>query len=82
MIRLADISAHSKILQPSCGEGVFLEILQNKGYDKLIAYEIDPDSGTTFSFVRYENFVSENIDEKFGLIDICVGRNRENAEWY
>ncbi len=68
MIRLADISVHSKILEPSCGEGVFLEILQNKGYNNLTAYEIDPDLGTTFPFVRYESFVSANIDEKFDLI--------------
>lgn len=68
MLGLADISANSKILEPSCGEGVFLEILQQKGYKNLTAYEIDQDLATEFPFVRYESFVSANIDDKFDLI--------------
>lgn len=68
MLGLADISTNSKILEPSCGEGVFLEILQQKGYKNLTAYEIDQDLATEFPFVRYESFVSANIDDKFDLI--------------
>ncbi|MEZ4905072.1 MAG: N-6 DNA methylase [Spirosomataceae bacterium] len=68
MIGLADISANSKILEPSCGEGVFLEMLQNKGYYHLTAYEIDQELATDFEFVRYESFVSANIEEKFDLV--------------
>jgi len=41
MIGLATISSESKILEPSCGEGVFLELFQKKGYENLTAYEID-----------------------------------------
>ncbi|HRP01879.1 MAG TPA: Eco57I restriction-modification methylase domain-containing protein [Candidatus Kapabacteria bacterium] len=62
------ISANSKILEPSCGEGVFLETLQQKGYNNLDAFEIDPDLATNFPFVCYESFVSANIDDKFDLI--------------
>jgi adenine-specific DNA-methyltransferase len=68
MVSLADISANSKILEPSCGEGIFLKILQQKGYNNLTAYEIDHDLATEFPFVRYESFVSANIDDKFDLI--------------
>ncbi|MBS1759127.1 MAG: N-6 DNA methylase [Bacteroidetes bacterium] len=68
MIDLADTSTNSKILEPSCGEGIFLEILKQKGYNNLTAYEIDQDLATDFSFVRYESFVSADIDEKFDLI--------------
>ena len=68
MIGLADISANSKILEPSCGEGVFLETLQQKGYNNLTAFEIDQDLATDFPFVRYESFVSANLDERFDLI--------------
>lgn len=68
MIGLADISANSKILEPSCGEGVFLEILQQKGYNNLTAFEIDEDLATDFPFVRYESFVSAVLDDKFDLI--------------
>lgn len=31
MIEMADISEKSKILEPSCGEGIFLELLKQKG---------------------------------------------------
>lgn len=68
MIDLADISANSKILEPSCGEGVFLKLLQDKGFNNLTAYEIDEDLAQDFFNVRYESFVSATIDEKFDLI--------------
>jgi adenine-specific DNA-methyltransferase len=68
MVRLANISQNSKILEPSCGEGVFLEILQEKGYNDLTAYEIDQSLATEFPFVRHESFVSANIEEKFDLV--------------
>lgn len=68
MVGLAEISANSKILEPSCGEGIFLEILQKKGYNNLTAYEIDQDLATEFKFVHYESFVSANINDKFDLI--------------
>lgn len=68
MIDLADLSVDSKILEPSCGEGVFLELLQQKGYNHLTAYEIDKDLATGFSFIRYESFVSAKLGETFDLI--------------
>ena len=68
IIGLADISAHSSILEPSCGEGIFLKLLHDKGFDNLTAYEIDPELAQDFSNVRYESFVSAKISEKFDLI--------------
>lgn len=69
MISLADISATSSILEPSSGKGIFLELLQTKGYHNLTAYEIDSDLATThFPFVRHESFISAKIDKKFDLI--------------
>lgn len=68
MVNLADISTNSKILEPSCGEGIFLKTLKQKGYNDLTAYEIDQDLAKEFQFVRYESFVSAKIDEKFDLI--------------
>lgn len=68
MIDLADITQQSNILEPSCGEGVFLELLQQKGFNNLSAYEIDKELATEFPFVRYESFVSAKIDERFDLI--------------
>lgn len=68
MVEMADISRHSRILEPSCGEGVFLEILQQKGYPNLTAFEIDEALAQEFDGVRYESFISAQIDEKFDLI--------------
>ncbi len=69
MVDLADIhDVNLKILEPSCGEGVFLEVLQNRGYNNLTAYEIDENLAAKFPFVRYESFISANINEKFDLI--------------
>lgn len=68
MIDLAELTQKSKILEPSCGEGIFLELLQQKGFHNISAYEIDKDLAKDFSFVTYESFVSAKIDEKFDLI--------------
>ena len=68
MIDMADIYPTSKILEPSCGEGVFLDILQQKGYDNLRAFEIDEKLAKSFNCVRYESFISAKIDERFDLI--------------
>lgn len=68
MIEMADISKNSKILEPSCGEGVFLELLHQKGYSDVTAYEIDNNLAQEFSNIRYESFISAKIEDKFDLI--------------
>ena len=68
MIELAAISTHSSILEPSCGEGIFLKLLYDKGFNNLTAFEIDQELAQDFSNVRYESFVSAQITEKFDLI--------------
>jgi len=68
MLCLADLSADTKVLEPACGEGVFLKALQKKGVQDITAFEIDTELSNSFSLVRYESFVSANITEKFDLI--------------
>ena len=68
MIEMANISPKSKILEPSCGEGIFLKLLQQKGFNDLTAFEIDQELAQEFDFVTYESFISAKIDEKFDLI--------------
>ena len=68
MLDLADINTNSKVLEPSCGGGVFLDLLQKKGIENIVAFEIDNDLAKEFSNVRYESFVTEKIAEKFDLI--------------
>ncbi len=68
MVSLAEITPESKILEPSSGQGVFLDILYNKGYRNIIAYEIDRELSVNYSFVRHKSFVSARIKERFDLI--------------
>lgn len=68
MIELADISQDSSILEPSCGEGIFLKLLQEKGFYNFSAYEIDEDLAREFTGVCYESFISAEINTKFDLI--------------
>jgi len=68
MIGVADLHAETKILEPSCGEGVFLKLLAQKGYKNIVAYEIDHSLAKAHKGVKYENFVATEIHEKFNLI--------------
>ena len=70
MINLADIDTNSRILEPSSGKGIFLEVFESRNYKNVLAYEIDKDlildkfSGVTVN----ESYVDAKIDEKFDLI--------------
>lgn len=69
MIGLACISEKSKILEPCCGEGVFLKLLNEKGYGNITAYEIDDSLINIYSNkVIFESFVSAEFDKNFDLI--------------
>ncbi|MCD4794813.1 MAG: Eco57I restriction-modification methylase domain-containing protein [Bacteroidales bacterium] len=68
MIELADIDVNSKILEPSSGKGVFLDLLLEKGFNNITAYEIDKDISNKYKFVRNESFVSAKIQDKYKLI--------------
>ncbi|MEZ4887703.1 MAG: N-6 DNA methylase [Chitinophagales bacterium] len=68
MISLANINPDAAILEPACGEGVFLDLLQQKGFRNLTAYEIDPQLATAYSCVRYESFVAATSEEKYDLV--------------
>ncbi len=68
MVSLADIDFNSRILEPSCGEGVFLDVLTEKGFSNLDAYEVDKELITNFDFINYKSFVSAEITDKFDLI--------------
>ncbi len=68
MVDLASINPNAKILEPSCGEGVFLDVLTEKGFSNLTAYEIDKELATDYNFINYKSFVSTEITDKFDLI--------------
>lgn len=62
----ADLSA--RVLEPCSGEGVFLRVLQERGFADVTACEIDPKLATGRDFVRCESFVSAEFDHEFDLI--------------
>ncbi len=68
MIGLADIDQFASILEPSCGQGIFLELLQEKGFQYITAYEIDAELALDFPYVYYESFVSAKINQTFDLV--------------
>ena len=68
MVTLITHDRHATVLEPSCGEGVFLGMLEKHLFDNLSAYEIDKSLSNNYSFVKYESFVSSPISEKFDVI--------------
>lgn len=68
MVSLIAHDTNSCILEPSCGEGVFLTSLTESGYCNLDAYEIDPSLSNPYQFVRYESFVSAPTSDKYDVI--------------
>ncbi len=68
MISLSDVDKNAQILEPSCGEGVFIQSLIEKGYKHIIGYEVDKMLSHHSQYIIYESFVSAVIDKKFDLI--------------
>ena len=70
---MASLISHKKdapILEPSCGKGIFLKMLQENGFTNVCAYEIDRELAREFPQVKYESFISSPISEKF---DVVIG---------
>lgn len=69
MIGLSSVSKNGKILEPACGEGVFLKLLDEKGYKNIIGYEVDKTlKKITDASIFFESFVSADIKDKYDLI--------------
>lgn len=68
MLDLADIKPTSSVLEPSCGEGIFLKLLQERKVKDVLGYEIDKELCNDFGNVIYESFVSAEIEKKFDLV--------------
>lgn len=67
MVRLSCMPKSAKVLEPSCGEGVFLDSLTELGFHHITAYEIDETLNNAYGIIN-ESFVGANIEEKFDLI--------------
>ena len=70
MVSLIDKDKNCKVLEPSCGEGVFLKSLKEQGFDNLSAFEIDKGLAKQFDCVRYESFLNAPTSDKY---DVVIG---------
>lgn len=70
MVTLISHAKDSKVLEPACGKGVFLDHLVNCGFKDISAYEIDETLGTKYDFVKFASFLSVPTSEKY---DVVIG---------
>lgn len=68
MISISNIHENSSILEPSSGQGIFINTLNKKNFRNIIGYEIDKMLCQNQDFVINESFVTAEINEKFDLI--------------
>lgn len=69
MIGLSTVSKTAKILEPACGEGVFLKLLEEKEYKDIVGYEIDKTlNKITKAKIIFESFVKADIKERYDLV--------------
>ncbi len=70
MVGMITHPTDSKVLEPSCGKGVFLDHLTQHGFTDISAYEIDKTLDTRHGFVKFESFLSAPTSEKY---DVVIG---------
>jgi len=68
MVTLISHLKDSKVLEPSCGKGVFIDQLLKHGFNNITAYEIDKTLGSKYNFIQYISFLSVSLKEKFDVI--------------
>lgn len=68
MVSLIEHPKDSKVLEPSCGKGVFLYHLLENGFNNLSAYEIDTTLGAKYDFIKFVSFLSVPTTDKYSVI--------------
>lgn len=68
MTQLITHDSSARVLEPSCGKGIFLHTLLHSGFKNITAYEIDNTLSNPYDFVRYESFISSTLNEKYDVI--------------
>jgi len=68
MVSLISKPQTASVLEPACGKGAFIKSLISAGFENVSAFEIDKTLNPPYSFVRFESFVSSDINEKFDVI--------------
>lgn len=70
---MVELIAHEKncsILEPSCGEGAFIDSLLKHNYSDITAYEIDSEIVNKKHSIIIKSFVSATLSKKF---DVVIG---------
>lgn len=69
MLSLSRSDFAARILEPSCGQGVFLDILSEAGFSNVTGVEIDPDLASHSVFeVKNESFLSHDPGQSYDLV--------------
>ena len=68
MVSLISHSKDSRVLEPSCGKGVFLDNLLKQGFHNLAAYEIDGTLGAKYDFIKIKSFLEVSTSEKYSVV--------------
>jgi adenine-specific DNA-methyltransferase len=69
MLSLSSASKNSAVLEPSSGEGVFLDVLTAAGYDNVDAYEVDPEVVVGHKDkVKIQSFITLDTSKKYSLV--------------
>lgn len=69
MIGLSTASRESRVLEPSSGQGAFLNALMRKGFKNVVPVEIDPKLATHSEYsVLNQSFITYTPEESFDLV--------------
>jgi adenine-specific DNA-methyltransferase len=69
MLSLSNADESSSVLEPSAGEGVFIDLLKKRKCARIDGYEIDPTLvAKNADCVKCESFVSADISTRYDLV--------------
>lgn len=68
MVTLIQHGKEASVLDPSCGQGIFIKMLQKNDFYNISAYEIDATLALDIPFVKHESFVSSPTNDKYDVI--------------
>ena len=69
MVSLIKQGMEAKVLEPSCGKGVFLKMLYKHGFKSIKGYEIDATLDNPYkNVVEYKSFICSPLSERFNVV--------------
>ncbi len=68
MCDLSKCNNTAKVLEPSCGEGIFLKTLHDRGFQNVVGYEVDLSLKKLHPNIKNESFVSATVESDYDLV--------------